>query len=60
MNREYVKWFSRRLRRDMELLVFGHGGLPVVVFPTSGGRFFEFEDHGMVAALAQRIEAGER
>jgi esterase/lipase superfamily enzyme len=29
------------------------------VFPTSGGRFFEFEDHGMVAALAGKIDAGE-
>ncbi len=31
----------------MELLVFGHAGLPVLVFPTSGGRFYEFEDQGM-------------
>jgi len=29
MNREYHKWYSSRLGRDMELLVFGHGGLPV-------------------------------
>jgi esterase/lipase superfamily enzyme len=43
----------------MELLVFGHAGLPVVVFPSSGGRFFEFEDQGMVAALAGRIDAGQ-
>lgn len=43
----------------MELLVFGHAGLPVLVFPTSGGRFYEFEDRGMVASLAGRIEAGE-
>lgn len=58
MNREYQKWFSPRLRREMELLVFGHSGLPVVVFPTSAGRFYEFEDRGMVAALADKIEAG--
>lgn len=42
----------------MELLVLGHGGLPVLVFPTSGGRFFEFEDRGMVGAVADRLEAG--
>jgi esterase/lipase superfamily enzyme len=42
----------------MELLVFGHSGLPVLVFPTSGGRFFEFEDRGMVAALSAKIDAG--
>jgi esterase/lipase superfamily enzyme len=42
----------------MELLQFGHAGRPVVVFPTSGGRFYEFEDHGMVTACAERVEAG--
>lgn len=59
MNREYHKWYSPRLGRDMELLVFGHGGLPVVVFPTSGGRFYEFEDRDMIGAVSGRIEAGE-
>ena len=58
MNREYHKWYSPRLGREMELLVFGHGGLPVLVFPTSGGRFFEFEDRSMVAALADRLGSG--
>jgi esterase/lipase superfamily enzyme len=59
MNREYHTWYSSRLGREMELLAFGHAGLPVLVFPTSGGRFFEFEDCGMIAALADRIDAGE-
>jgi esterase/lipase superfamily enzyme len=59
MKREYNKHHSNRLRREMELLVFGHAGTVVLVFPTSGGRFFEFEDHGMVAALAGKIDAGE-
>src|SRR5579859_537621 len=43
----------------MELLVFGHAGLPVIVFPTSGGRFFEFEDRGLIGSMAGRIEAGQ-
>ena len=58
MKREYHKWFSPRLGRDMELLVFGHAGLPAVVFPTSCGRFFEFEDRGMVGAIHGDIQAG--
>jgi esterase/lipase superfamily enzyme len=57
LNREYHKWFSKDLHRDMELLVFGHAGKPVLVFPTSQGRFFEFEDRGMIAAVADRIDA---
>jgi len=42
----------------MEMLVFGHAGLPVLVFPTSSGRFYEFEDYGMVHALAGKINRG--
>lgn len=58
MKREWHKWWSPRLGRDMEMLIFGHGGLPAVVFPTSQGRFYEFEDRGMVGAVADKIEAG--
>jgi esterase/lipase superfamily enzyme len=43
----------------MELLAFGDRGFPIVVFPTSGGRFWEYEERGMVAALAPKIERGE-
>jgi esterase/lipase superfamily enzyme len=59
MHREYVKWHSPSLHRDMELLVFGHAGFPVVVFPTSYGRFFEYEDRGMINVLSPKIEHGE-
>jgi esterase/lipase superfamily enzyme len=58
MKREYHKWWSPTLGRDMEMLVFGHDGLPAVVFPTSQGRFYEFEERGMVAAVADKLESG--
>ena len=59
MNREYHKGFSQELHRDMEMLVFGHGGMPLLVFPTSMGRFFEYEDRSMIGVLAGKIERGE-
>ncbi|MGI4758843.1 MAG: esterase family protein [Janthinobacterium lividum] len=59
MHREYHVDHSEALGRQMERLVFGHGGLPVIVFPTSCGRFFEFEDNGMVAAVKHKIDRGE-
>jgi esterase/lipase superfamily enzyme len=59
MNREYHKGYSQELHRDMEALVFGHGGTPLLVFPTSMGRFFEYEDRGMTGVLTAKIEAGE-
>jgi esterase/lipase superfamily enzyme len=58
MHREYHKWFSHRLNREMELLVFGHAGAPVLVFPTRQGRFYDFENWRQVEALRPRIEAG--
>jgi esterase/lipase superfamily enzyme len=58
MHREYHCWFSRALRRDMELLLFGHDGPPMLVFPTSRGAFFEYEDRGMVGALADKLAQG--
>ena len=59
MRRDYIKWYSPSLHRDMELLAYGERGFPVVVFPTSGGRFYEYEDRGMVNALGGKIERGE-
>ena len=44
MHQESHKWYSPSLDRDMELLVFGHAGVPVIVFPTSMGKYFEFVD----------------
>jgi len=59
MNREYHKWYSNALRRDMELLVFGHDGIPLLVFPTSMGRFFDYESRGMIQALQNKYEHGQ-
>ena len=42
----------------MDLLVFGHHGAPVIVFPTSRGRFFEYQDRDMVGTLAEPLEQG--
>ncbi|HWE63584.1 MAG TPA: esterase, partial [Chloroflexota bacterium] len=58
MEREYQHWHSPVLNREMELLVFGRGGAAVLVFPTSMGRFYQYEDFGMVEALRHHIEQG--
>lgn len=42
----------------MEMLVFGHDGTPMLVFPTSMGRFFEYEDRGMIEAIHWKLESG--
>ena len=58
MHREYHSWYSSRVGKEMGMLVFGHGGARVLVFPTSHGSFFEWEDRGMTAALGEHLERG--
>jgi esterase/lipase superfamily enzyme len=67
MRREFVSLFSPDIGRDLHMLVFhsgkspasGHGGVPVLVFPSSEGAFHEYEDFGMVGVLAPLIDAGK-
>ncbi|GAB4580046.1 MAG: alpha/beta hydrolase-fold protein [Anaerolineales bacterium] len=42
----------------MELLIFGHAGARVLVFPTSKGKFYEWEDRGMIGAMRHALEHG--
>jgi esterase/lipase superfamily enzyme len=56
--RQYLREWSPSLGREMEMLRFGDAGLPLLVFPTSQGRFFQWEDFGMVTALGDKIDAG--
>lgn len=59
MYREHVKWWSHALGRDMEFLWFGKFGRPVLLFPTSSGRYFENEDMHLAGSLADKVDAGE-
>jgi esterase/lipase superfamily enzyme len=59
MRRDYIRWYSPSVGHDMELLAYGERGFPLVVFPTSGGRFHEYEDRGMIHALHAKIDRGE-
>ncbi len=59
MNREYYKWWSPNLQRDMETLVFGHSGAKVLIFPTRSGRFYEYENLRIVDRLRHKIDQGQ-
>ncbi len=58
MHRDYRKWHSPALHREMELLIFGHAGARVLVFPTSKGKFYEWEDRKMMDAVREPLERG--
>lgn len=59
MHREYHRWFSHHLQRDMELLIFGHGGRAILFFPTRMARFYDYENWKIIEALESRINNGE-
>ncbi|MBV8080168.1 MAG: esterase [Actinobacteria bacterium] len=40
------------------VLIFGHFGKPLLVFPAQEGSRYEWEERGMVAAVADLIDAG--
>lgn len=58
MNEHYHKWYTQYLSREFEMLVFGHSGYPVIIFPTSKGRFYEAKDFGLIESIKHHIESG--
>lgn len=58
MKIEYYKEYSECLKRDMEFKVYGESGIPILVFPAQDGRFYDFENFGMVDTVGDKIEAG--
>ena len=59
MQEEYKKWYSNNLSSDFELLVFGHSGYPVILFPTSMGRYYENKDFKMIDSIQWFIDEGK-
>ena len=59
MQMHYEKWYSPALDRDMEIKVYGRGGKPVLYIPCQDGRFFDFENFGMIDAWAPFLESGQ-
>lgn len=58
MQTAYYKEYSLYLGREMEFKAYGTGGLPVLALPCRGGRFYDWEDHGMAGAAAALIDSG--
>lgn len=58
MHKEYHRWHSSRLGREMGVAVYGHYGPPLLAFPTSAGDEWEQENQGMIGALGDFLDAG--
>jgi esterase/lipase superfamily enzyme len=58
MSEEFIRRPTPHLERDLEMSVFGHAGLPVLLFPTSTGRCQQAKACGLIDSVAPLLEAG--
>jgi esterase/lipase superfamily enzyme len=60
MNERYIKWYTPYLSREFEMLAFGNGGgLPLILFPTSFGRYHQNKDFGLVGSVSGYVDSGK-
>jgi esterase/lipase superfamily enzyme len=55
---QYHRWYSHNLNTDLEMLVYGDRGYPVILFPTSMGRYYQNKDEGLIESARWFIENG--
>ncbi len=51
--------YSKSLNREMDIAVYGHFGLALLLFPTFTDDFLENEKHGLVQSIDQYIKSGK-
>ena len=58
MKRELVSRYSENLDRYMDLVVYGEGGYPVIVFPTQDSPCTNWEDFGLIETIEDYVGSG--
>ncbi|GJQ61292.1 MAG: esterase [Melioribacteraceae bacterium] len=58
MHKEVHKWYSSALEKEMEIAVYGHYGYALLMFPTAGADFLEYERFGLIDDISYFINHG--
>jgi esterase/lipase superfamily enzyme len=58
MKKEIHKWFSTSLQKEIELAVYGHYGYALLMFPTAGADFLEYERFNLIDSISVHINNG--
>lgn len=58
MHREIHKWWSPNLNKDMEIVVYGHYGYALLMFPTAAADFLEYERFHLIDSISHYINNG--
>ena len=59
MHRSITSWFSPSLRKDMPIVTYGTYGFSLLLVPTAGADFLEYERFQLINELAPFINGGK-
>ena len=59
MRREIHSWYSPSLNKHMEIVEYGHFGDALLLFPTAGADYLEYERFHLIGAISQAINSGK-
>lgn len=59
MHREIHGWHSPRLHKHMDLAVYGHYGMALLLIPTAAADFLEYERFQLINSIAPFINSGK-
>lgn len=58
MTEHLHRWYSPNLSMDIDVLAFGTRGYPIILFPTSMGRYYENKDFKLIDSVKWFIDEG--
>lgn len=59
MKREIHRWWSPALHKEMDIVVYGHYGYAVLMFPTAAADFLEYERFHLTDTVADLVDSGK-
>jgi esterase/lipase superfamily enzyme len=59
MQRETTSWFSPSVNKEMPVAVYGHYGFALLLVPTAGADYLEYERFQMMDDLAPLVDSGK-
>lgn len=59
MEERHIKFYSRHLDKEIEMLVFGGWGYPIILFPSTLSRYYQVKDFGLIDSVAGFIDSGK-
>lgn len=59
MSREIHRWYSPNLNKEMEIVVYGHYGYALLMFPTAAADFLEYERFKLIDSISWFLTEGK-